>query len=250
MKSTSSRTYIFLLAAFLLVSGMLIAISAQPAPRQETMTFGPGMVVHGVSQSEWSARHWQWTLSSPLENNPGQDPSGTLCARGQSGPVFFLPRNYAPCTVPSGSAILIPVTGTECSATEPPPFAGTNEEDLRACAALELQRYANISVSVDGETVPDIEAYRLASPLFTLTLPEHNALGAPAGASYAVAEGYQVILRPLSPGEHHVVVHLELTDGTVLPDKLARITVVEPVWSAPANTPLSASPAVATPVGP
>lgn len=250
MRNTSSKAYIFLLAAFVLVIGMLIAISAQPPSRHNTLTFGPGMIVHGVSQSEWSARHWQWTLSSPLESNPGQDASGALCADGQSGPVFFLPRNFAPCSVPAGTAILVPVTGTECSTTEPAPFSGTSEEELRACAALELQRYAVISLSIDGETVPDIEAYRLASPLFTLSLPEHNALGAPAGTSYAVADGHQVIVRPLPPGEHHVIVHLELADGTVLPDKLARITVVEPVWSVPTSTQISSTPAIATPVGP
>jgi hypothetical protein len=250
MRNASSRTYVIILAAVVLVGAMLVAISLQPPARRNTLTFGPGATVHGVSQGDWSARHWQWTLSSPLDNNPGLDASGAFCADGQSGPVFFLPRNLAPCTIPSGTAILVPVTGTECSTTEPAPFSGTSEEELRACAALELERYVNISVSVDGETVPDIEAYRLASPLFPVILPERNVLGAPAGPSYAVAEGYQVILRPLPPGEHDIAVHLELADGTVLPDKLARVTVVEPVWTAPLSTPVPATPVIATPVSP
>lgn len=246
MSSVSSRSVIFVLAALILIGGMLVAISSQPQERRNTLTFDPGIPVHGVPQTEWSARQWQWTLSFPVNISPGQDVSGAACANGQSGPVFFLPHNFAPCTVPAGVAILVPITGTQCSSAESPPFSGTSEEELRACADLEVERYTNITVSVDGQIIPDIGKYRVGSPLFTLALPGHNALGAPAGISYAVADGFQMMLRPLPHGEHEIVVHLELVDGTVLPDKLAHITVASPSW-APAVTSQATANGTATP---
>jgi hypothetical protein len=72
-------------------------------------------------------------------------------------------------------------------------------------------------------------------------------LGVPAGVAYAVADGYQVMVAPLPVGEHEIVAHVELTDGTVLPDKVMRLTVVEPLVIAPAATPDLGTPA-ATPV--
>jgi hypothetical protein len=59
-----------------------------------------------------------------------------------------------------------------------------------------------------------------------MDLPDNNILGVPASITRVVANGYQVMVAPLTPGEHQIRVHLELTDGTVLPDKLARLTVI------------------------
>jgi hypothetical protein len=249
MRASQSRNRIVLLIVLMLVGGMFAAISVQQSEREEraAITYPPGTVVHGGTYSEWSARHWQWLASIPLASNPGFDVTGESCAEGQSGPVFFLPRNLPPCTVPAGMAILVPIAGTECSSTEPDPFSGTNEEELRLCAEVEADRYTNIRLSVDGRNIPEIETYRTSTPLFAMSLPEHNILGAPAGVAYAVADGYQAILRPLPAGEHEVIVHLELEDSTVLPDKLVRLKVVEPTWSAPIATPDVATP-LATPV--
>jgi hypothetical protein len=92
-------------------------------------------------------------------------------------------------------------------------------------------------VRVDGQEVPGIAAYRAASPRFAVALPAGNVLGAPAGVALAVADGWQVVLAPLPPGEHVVVAHVELADGTVLPDETARITVVAPAAVAPGAGP-------------
>ena len=80
-----------------------------------------------------------------------------------------------------------------------------------------------------------------------MTLPEHNVLGVPAGVAYAVADGYQVMVAPLPVGEHEIVAHVELTDGTVLPDKVLRVAVVEPLGTDPGATPDLRTPR-ATPV--
>ncbi|HEV2074459.1 MAG TPA: hypothetical protein VGR29_12565 [Thermomicrobiales bacterium] len=249
MTTSPNRNRIAILIALMLVGGIFVAISVQQSGREQRVpiTYPPGAVVHGGTYGEWIARHWQWIASIPLDTNPGYDVTGQSCGDGQTGPVFFLPRNLPPCKVPAGMAILVPIAGSECSSTELPPFSGTNEEELRFCAAEEVDRYTNIRLSVDGRDVPEIEAYRTSSPLFALSLPDHNILGAPTGVAYAVADGYQAILRPLPPGEHEILIHLELKDGTVLPDKVVRLKVVEPTWSAPAATPDIATPMV-TPV--
>lgn len=95
--------------------------------------------------------------------------------------------------------MFVTIVGTECSTAEPPPFTGETEAELRACASADVDRYTGISVRIDGELVPDIGAYRASSPIFSVTLPEHNVLGVLPGSANAVADGYQLLLAPLPP---------------------------------------------------
>ncbi len=217
----------------------MLAMQATPEPpaspvaeatpvEPEGIAFAPAADIHGASLGQWSARYWQWVTSLPVGVNPAQDPSGARCGYGQHGPVFFVPRNLPPCTVPADVAVFIPIAGSECSTLEPPPFHGANEEELAACAAGEADRYTGVVVRVNGEVVPEIERYRAQSPTFTLQLPEDNILAVPPGTGRAAADGYQVILPPLAPGAHEIVVHVEVTEGYALPDKTLRLTVVEP----------------------
>lgn len=213
------------------------AAQAATPTAQNVAVLPPDEPIYGASLGEWNARQWQWTLSLPVAVNPGQDATGAACGYGQSGPVFFVPRNFPPCVVPAGAALFVPIAGAACSTAEFPPDAGWSEAERRACAAAEADRYAGIAVRVDGREVPNIGAYRASSPAFAVSLPEPNVLGVPAGVAVAVADGYQVMLGPLPPGDHVVVAHAELTDGTVLPDEVLRLTVVAPAVGDPGAPP-------------
>ena len=200
MKRDVSYTYTLLGIGLVMLIGMFIVGSRQASERTDTMMYAPGELVESRAQGDWNARYWQWFLSLPAGTNPGYDVTGSSCAFGQSGPVFFLPPNFAPCSVPAGTSLLVPIVGAECSTTEPAPFSGSSEDELRACAAAEIERFTHIEVRIDGEIVPNIQAYRISSPLFTVVLPEDNVLGAPAGITYVAADGFQVIAKPLAPG--------------------------------------------------
>jgi hypothetical protein len=225
-----------LLVCLLVATGTpaIQAMLATPEPAATPVTEPDGLAyladaeIHGASLGEWHGRYWQWVASFPVGENPAQDPTGERCGHGQTDPVFFVPRTMPPCTVPGGVAIFLPIAGTECSTAEEPPFHGEDEEELMACAAADAERYTNISVTVDGEALPDIDRYRATSPVFTLQLPKDNILVVPEGTGRAVADGYAVVLAPLAPGEHEVIVHVEVVDGYALPDKTLHLTVVEP----------------------
>lgn len=177
-------------------------------------------VVAGADQATWMARRWQWQLSLPIGANPAQDATGALCGAEQGGPVFFMPTNLPACAVPAGVPVVMPLVGGICTSGR---LAGA--DDPRACAEADVDRYTAVRLWVDGEEVPDIDAYRFTTRTFEVHLPEHDVLGLEGDATEAVASGWQVIVPPLSPGEHEVIVHAELTDGTVLPDARAVITV-------------------------
>jgi len=231
-----------LLCTLSFAGGGIAAQEASPAASPVASPVGTSKLtipvdepVAGLSQGEWSARQWQWLVSFPNEASPNADQTGARCGLGQSGPVFFLAGLVGPgpaeraCTVPAGVAILLPVFGAECSTLEPPPFFGRDEAELAACAAAAadtLPDPARMEVLVDGQALGDLGRFRVATPVFTLALPEDNVFGTPAGVGSAVGDGYFIMLAPLPPVEHVV----ELGPLVSLTYRLTVVapTVVEP----------------------
>jgi hypothetical protein len=169
--------------------------------------FPPDAMPYNMTYGEWSAKWWQWILSIPTENNPLNDDNGRNCAVEQSGPVWFLVGTTGglierTCTIPSGSAILIPAINGECSYAEYPSFR--SESELRSCAITQMDKATQLKARIDGVDVTDLNTYRFQSPLFNLTLPENNIFGLPAGTTQAVADGFWILLEPLTAGNHDI----------------------------------------------
>ena len=203
----------------------------------------------GATRGEWSGRMWQWVVSMPMEINPGFDTAGERCGYGQFGPVFFVPGAFVPdafertCVVPEGTALYVSAGGSECSTVEPPPFFGRNEAELRACATANTDEIVELSLTINGEEVPDLDAYRTVSPMFTMTFGEDNFFGVPAGVALSVADDYSILVAPLPPGEY------EFTGSTLFPGddepfvSTVRVIVVSPqIIEPPAASPEAGTP--------
>jgi hypothetical protein len=159
-----------------------------------------------------SAAWWQWALSIPTSVNPLTDPTGARCGVGQHGGTWFLGGSLdtqdagrpvtRTCTIPARTAILIPAINGECSTIE---GDGRTERALRRCARNQMRPVTGVEASVDGRLVRPVRA---RSGLFSFTLPADNVLNEPPSArpnpSPAVADGYWVLLGPLSPGRHEI----------------------------------------------
>ena len=166
----------------------------------------------GKTLGEWAAAWWQWAISIPVDAHPLFDAGG--CDTGQSGKVWFLGGAFTgtattrDCVVSHGKAILFPVVNVECSTVEAPPFFGSNEAELRACAKAFQDTAADLSATIDGHEVPRIERYRVQSPVFDFTAPENNVLFVPGPISgQSVSDGVWILLAPPSDGEH--VIHFK-----------------------------------------
>jgi hypothetical protein len=72
------------------------------------------------------------------------------------------------------------------------------------CAKADNNAVTNLEVTVDGMKLQNLEKYRILSPLLDMTFPEDNPLGAPAGPTQMVSDGFYVFLEPLSAGKHEV----------------------------------------------
>ena len=192
-----------------------------------------------LTYPEWAVREFQWLALLPTTHHPFFD--NTDCSSGQIGPVWFIGGRFCAlgqpcnvqgvkrtCKIPAGKALFVMVTGLEDSFIEEP--VGKTEADLRAFCKSIMDLATNIVVTIDGRQVQHPEKYRLCnsgtgctplqSPLFTYTLaPTDNPWAAtgtylhgdpnqgpvPDGTTTeGVADGYQVIIEPLSPGWHTI----------------------------------------------
>ena len=63
----------------------------------------------------------------------------------------------------------------------------------------------NLAATVDGMSLPDLQRYRVQSPLFSFTVPANNIVGIKGGTTtQGVSDGYWVFLQPLSAGNHNI----------------------------------------------
>ena len=209
-----SYTSLALLTVVILALASPFYVSAQPE------TFPLGTDPYGVSYDEWSAEWWKWLHSSPEDRNPATDTTGAFCAENQnaSGPAWFLAGTFGSkevrsCTIPFGKSLLLSPIEVLCTPVDTPGVK--TEEDMRKCAKEDQDKVNLVKVTVDGVDIPAMTDYRFQSPLFNLTLPENNALGVPAQETQGVSDGYFVMLKPLSQGEHEIRSVGSLTEVTV-----------------------------------
>jgi hypothetical protein len=210
-------SFVAVLAALIALS--LPAAASADAPRPHTPIIVPPL---GKLYDNLSVLWWQYTLGQPAATNPLLDETGAGCATGQSGPVFFLVGTGGTgeltrdqCSVRAGKLLFFPlVNGFDVHT----PGDGLDDADLvyHDFSVTLAFRVDSLYASVDGVPVSHLDP--ATSPLracaapvagctrpFSLTLPDANLFGIPAGTyAPAVADGFYLLLAPLKPGVHTI----------------------------------------------
>ncbi len=169
----------------------------------------------GKTYGEWSAEWWRYILETPLENQPGLDPTGANCNFGQQGSVFFLvstPGGNATrneCVVPAGKFLFFAILGNSESKTITDHFPETS---MRAALQGFNKSARNLQANIDGEDIsislnPKSTPLRTLSPagFFTIIAPENNIFGGVPGQTYyTVSDGFYLMVAPLPPGAHTI----------------------------------------------
>ncbi len=222
----------------------LIGVGAFAAAPATPRVFPVNSHPYGKTYGEWTVAYWQWAMSIPYDSNPwANDDTGEFAGEGQSGQVWFLGGtlgNSAERTfdMPAGKGIFMPIQQWIFGATvfdcEPSvPDVECDVPTLQGAAADAADGTFVMEVSIDGNSVSNPFNYRAASPSgFSVTLPEGGvpevAFGGVGAGTYApqVADGYWLMLAPLSVGPHEILLHVESsTFGGIVYDIAYNITV-------------------------
>jgi hypothetical protein len=191
----------------------------------------PTALIEGKTYGQWSEEWWRWAYSLPVNHHPLFD--NAPASAGQSGWVWFLGGNFTgtpavrTATVPAGKALFFAILDaqqddTDCDGDRRIADPLT-EAQLRANVKALMDSAHDLRCTLDGVAIPGLaERYRAASATpggFSYTQPGlnnflsnfgypcwSNSNGDPvfvdAPIYHPVADGYYVMLEPLSVGEH------------------------------------------------
>jgi len=184
--------------------GTFSAYGVSPTPQ----TFFEGSTQYGIPYEDWMIKWWQWNIQIPKQQHPNANPSLTKCPVGESGSVSFLTQrlqgeSHYTCTIPTGHAIMIPISTGECTTDE---AHSSIPADMIKCAT-EGNKYLTFAVTVDGVRLNGLDQNNAISKIFDMTVPKDNFLDLKPGVWKAVTGGYFAFLKPLSAGEHNVSVN-------------------------------------------
>ncbi len=197
---------------------ILALLCSQAGMASEPVLLPANQSVSGVNQDDWSRRWWEWAGSFDREESPIADRTGALCGSRQEGQVWFLAGTYGTqrtirtCRVPKGKYLFFPLINYVYM---PAPGGEPSCESVKNSAAQITERVAGLVLEVDGVRYGDLEQHRLRTR-------ECFDLGARTPERFrvypAAANGYYVMLKPLSPGQH------TLNFGGALPSMLQAVT--------------------------
>ena len=189
---------------FLLISAACTVSAAERAP-----IAAPAAKVAGATSAEWSAKWWQWAMSTPPGTRPYEDLTGAQCAEGQQGPVWFLAGTSGgsvinrTCTVPKGKYIFFPVINMLYYSPRDQHAAC---DDVRARASANNDHLQHAIVTIDDVLVPDVKRFRARADGCFDTFSRAPYAGKPGVFAPAASDGFWIMLNPPKIGRHHLSV--------------------------------------------
>lgn len=178
----------------------------------------PGDSVDGMPQHEWSKVWWQWAGSFDQNESPIADRTGESCHLKQSGPVWFLAGTYSSkrtmrtCKIPKNKYLFFPLIN---SLVMRPATREVTCQAVTSSAKTMVDNVQALVFEIDGVRAHNLISHRQATVgCFDM--------GAMTNEKYKIfpsaANGYYIMLRPLSAGKH------VLKFGGMLPEFAQAIT--------------------------
>ena len=201
-------------ARFVLVTGVLlamVAVASTSAGTTSEAVVAPNGTLYGAPYGEWLGRWTAWAVTPPTATNPIVNPKDCKITPQPGERVWYLTasaggKRTQSCTIPSGRAIFVPITGTIAySETPKDTFAY-----LRPQAVATFEQTTVLEVSIDGRPVPGLRAYRSVSRNLVIPLPKANIFQIPAGPTRFVDAFYGLLVTGLLPGMHTIVTYAEI----------------------------------------
>ena len=155
-------------------------------------------------------KYWQDVLRTPKDRNPTtatdgsrQDVSTDPVCLAHSCTGVPVTRDIG--TISRGKSLFIavnPVVVTEVEAKDDP-----SEPKLRKLAKEDEDSASEATLIIDNEEykLKDLQQYRFHHGMFEVQIPPDAVAGLePPGVCKAVADGYYVMVKPLSDGQHTI----------------------------------------------
>ncbi len=215
-----------------LLTMLLLPRVAMTGERDEnrSLVVAPHSVVDGKTLQEWAAVWAKWFWAFPVNDNPMRDTTGEKAKFGDLGRIFLLagwfgtpPSGtiYRSVTIPANKCIFFALesatddnVGNGCTTPGTTKCDGRLTIDALFAQLGELVKPISLHASVDGKQLLNLWAHKETAPVFSYTLQLtdnlYQGVNGYAGPDAlgtvfpVVADGYYLMLRPLSVGHHTI----------------------------------------------
>lgn len=180
----------------------------------------------GRSIERWSEMMWSYIYAQPLDENPFLDTTGADCAVGQEGPVWFLPAVPGStlgtditrtCTIPRDWAVMLQLSSAmndyPCPDPNFQPAPGQTLYDFLISPIRPLfDGKTGFDITLDGVHIVDPLSYRYTSDDIYYfkadpSLYPNFDVCVTGKRQEAVIDGFYLMFKPLSPGQHVIVLN-------------------------------------------
>lgn len=245
------KTYNFLFAVLMLAAATTLTLTScqdenniisttsdhnvESRTNQNNVLYPPTSHPYGKSYDEWAVIFWQRLMAFDCATIFSENVFGL----NQEEDVFFLSGSVGTynidVTIPADKAILTPIINYindyPCPDPNFEPSQGQSLEDfLQEGAAAAIDLVENIEVTLDGVVLEDMENYRFNSDLFYFTgsadLPTCFDACVTGTPQPAVTDGYYLIFKKMSPGQHTLHLAAEMPAYGAVLDGTFNITVL------------------------
>jgi hypothetical protein len=177
-----------------------------------------GKEIAGKSLDELAQEYWYW-WHHVIEKDNSKSIRDCFIGSDRENTTKFLFNPYAQANyktkcgfIYSNQFILVPLIVGQCDDKLPatPNYDFNTIEGFWKCGYYTNEHFTNWRVTLDGEVIfsnsvnPNLKSEILVrnSPLFNLTIHEPNHYNIPKGTYKSIVDGYYLLLKPLSEGEH------------------------------------------------
>lgn len=205
-----------------------------PRSTPNHVLYPPNAQPFGHSYEEWAVKFWQRLMAFDCATIFSENVFGL----NQDENVFFLSGSVGTynvdVTIPRDKAIMTPIVNyiNDYPCPDPgfQPAPGQSLEDFLAeGAASFIDLVDNIEVTLDGEALENLEDYRFSSDLFYFTgnpeLPTCLDPCVTGTEQPAVTDGYYLIFKKMSVGQHTLHLYAEIPDYGLVLDGTFNITI-------------------------
>ncbi|SFS18826.1 hypothetical protein SAMN05216570_3826 [Dyella sp. OK004] len=215
------------LCTLLIACGVMSSAFAMPPPDADhdgnPMLYGRHSRPFDKSIYGWADRSIQWLYAQPFDKNPFFDQTGANCGVGQDGPVWYLAPIASPmmsgsltrsCTIPRDKAILLMVGFVSdtypCPDPNFGPAPGQSLYDFLVADSKKYMMMMSLNVTLDGRPIHDALDYQYISEN-VFSVKGDPSLQSSFDSCITTSwqpdlnNGYYMLFRPLSPGQHTIV---------------------------------------------
>lgn len=188
--------------------------STDPGDDKTYQVYSTSETINGKTYGQWAGEWWKQMFTTPGNENPLLDSTGSSVLKGlaaANNEVLFLAGVFntsgtavRTATIPAGKSLFFPIINFVYDSVEVSPVM--TPDAMQQALAERMATVKDMSVTIDGQSVPDLNSYRAIGERFSYTTGPDHIWGYRQGMRVAdvVSDGYYLGLKPLSKGAHTI----------------------------------------------